>query len=531
MMKRLYMHNPTAVVLSLLAFSGTAAFCTEAAAQDAPAAVPPPAAAAAPASAIQIVQPFNKAVVRESVPIKLREFPKHGYVSVSIDGKFITAQALPKNPSLPVYVWDTKASYTDPGSPDTPKFYSDGPHALTIVVYNDQNKLVGQDSVSVQVADKINMPASEGIKMAYPWKTGLTLRYQRRTTLTAMPTEASATTPAQVIQESLLRFERSVENSSGGSSLIRDSIIPVDKSVRPKAFVSYVATHGQAQALTSGVHAEYREVDNRGQVLSKLASENTPQSIGFSIPVLPPRRVSVGAHWESPVQITLDWTSPYPATVTATSTLEDFEWQDRYPTAKIRETYEGPATFYPGPGSALPSIASREIKFERIIYFAYNAGRVVRTQTTLSLTSSDPGLQSLSSPTGGPGGFNGPGGSNGRGGFNGPGRFNGPGEFNRQQGGPGYPGEQGGNYPGYPEGGRGEEAGGEGGPGASPEGYPGAPPGEFSGGGSPGPGGYPGGGYPGGPPNEYGGPGGYPGAAGLGSPTKLNFSESAVLLT
>ena len=305
-------------------------FSTKAAAQAAAA----PAEAVPAAGAVQIVQPYNKAVVRESVPVKLREFPKQGYVSVSIDGKFITAQPLPKSAAQPVYVWDTKAAYTDPDSPDTPKTYSDGPHALTIVVYDGQNKLVGQDSVSVQVADKINLPASEGIKMAYPWKTGLTLRYQRRTTLTAASTETGAAASTQVLQESLLRFERSVENSSGETSLIRDDIISVDKSARPKAFVSYVATHGLPQALTSGVHAEYREVNGRGQVISKLASENTPQSIGFSIPVLPPRRVSVGAHWESPVQITLDWTSPYPATVTATSTLEDFEWQDRYPTAK-----------------------------------------------------------------------------------------------------------------------------------------------------------------------------------------------------
>ena len=102
------------------------------------------------------------------------------------------------------------------------------------------------------------------------------------------------------------------------------------------------------------------------------------------------------------MKITLDWTSPYPATVQATSTLEDFEWQDRYPTAKIRETYAGPATFNPGPGSAVPLIASRDIKFERIIYFAYNAGRVVRTQTTLTLVSTEPGLLNSAS---GPGGF------------------------------------------------------------------------------------------------------------------------------
>ena len=409
------MRISAAVMLSFFALGGAAMFSTKAAAQAAAAQAAPPVetpAAAAATGGVQIVQPYNKAVVRESVPVKLREFPKQGYVSVSIDGKFITAQPLPKSAVQPVYVWDTKAAYTDPDSPDTPKTYSDGPHALTIIVYDGQNKLVGQDSVSVQVADKINLPASEGIKMAYPWKTGLTLRYQRRTTLTAASTEAGMAASTQVLQESLLRFERSVENSGGETSLIRDDIIPVDKSARPKAFVSYVATHGLPQALTSGIHAEYREVNGRGQVISKLASENTPQSIGFSIPVLPPRRVSVGAHWESPVQITLDWTSPYPATVTATSTLEDFEWQDRYPTAKIRETYEGPANFYPGPGSALPSISSREIKFERIIYFAYNAGRVVRTQTTISLTSTDPGLLSASTP----GGLNSPEGFPGRGG-------------------------------------------------------------------------------------------------------------------
>ena len=230
------MRNSAAVTISLLALGG-AAFSAGTPARSAPAAAVPAAtapAATAPAGAIQIMQPFNKAVVRESVPIKLRDFPAGGYVSVSIDGRFVTAQALPKQQGAPVYVWDTKATYTDPDSPDTPKTYSDGVHAITVAVYNAQNKLVGQDSVSVQVADKINLPASQGIKLAYPWKTGLTLRYQRRTTLTAAPTAASAAASAQVLQESLLRFERSVENASGGSSLIRDEVIPVDKSVKPK---------------------------------------------------------------------------------------------------------------------------------------------------------------------------------------------------------------------------------------------------------------------------------------------------------
>lgn len=500
----------SALMLFLWTLGGPAALGMAAAAQD-------NAGATTPAGAIQIKQPYNKAVVRESVPVKLRDFPASGYVSISIDGRFVTAQALPKSRALPVYVWDTKASYTDPDNPDTPKYYHDGAHAITIAVYDAQNKLVGQDSVSVQVADKINLPASQGIRLTYPWKTGLSLRYQRRTTLSAAPTDTPNV--SQTLQQSLLRYGRTVENVSEGTSLIRDQVISVDKSVRPRAFVSYVATHGLPQALGTGIRAEYRTVDTRGRVLAKLTAQNTADSVGFSIPVLPPRRVSVGAHWETPVEMTLDWNSPNPAKVTATSTLEDFEWQDRYPTAKIRETYEGPATFYPGPGSALPALQSREIKFERVYYYAYNAGRVVRTQTTISLVSSEPGL--LSAATAAPGGF--PGGGRG-----------------------GYPGGRGGFPGGYP-GGRGGPPGGfpGGPPGGFPGGYPGGPPpGTFTGGdpnappdysNGPPSGGFPGGppgGYPGGPPGGFPGSspsGGYPGAQ-SGSPVKLTYTEVAVLL-
>ena len=351
-----------------------------------------PDAATAPASAIQITLPFNKATVRESVPIKVREFPEGGYVSVSIDDRFVTAQALPRKQTDPVYVWDTKASYTTPDVPNDPKTYSDGTHAITISVFDSQNKLVGKDSVAVQLANKINLPASQGIPLAYPWKINLNLLYQRRTELTATPTDS--TDPAQIIQQSLLRYRRTVENTTGGTYLIRDEALPVDKSVRSTPFVSYVATRGATFPLQNGydIRARYRVVDTRGHILSEVGADNGGLQLGFSIPVLPPRRVSVGAHWESPVQMTLDWTSPYPTTVTATSTLEDFEWQDRYPTAKIRETYTGPASFNPSPGSPLSLIQSQDIKFERVIYFAYNAGRVVRMETTLTLTTTAPGL-------------------------------------------------------------------------------------------------------------------------------------------
>jgi len=356
----------------------------------------------APAGVVQIAMPFNKAIVRESVPIKLRDFPDDGYISVSIDAQFVTAQALPRRRTDAVYLWDTKAAYTMPNDPNTPKYYNDGAHAVTIAVYDSQSKLVGKDTVQVQVANKINLPASQGIKLAYPWSINTRLTYQRRTLLTVTPADAVASDPGQTLQESLLRYRRTVENASGGRFLLRDEVLPVDKSVRPRPFVSYISTHGgQAVSLQTValIRPKYREVDKQGHILSDVGEQNGGDQLGFSVPILPPRRISVGAHWETPVQMTFDWTSPYPTTVVATSTLEDFEWQDRYPTAKIRETYTGPATFQPRPGSPLPLLSSQDIKYERIIYFAYNAGRIVRMQTTLSLTTTTPGLM-FSAPTG-----------------------------------------------------------------------------------------------------------------------------------
>ncbi len=107
------MRHLSATVYALFACSAGAVW-----AQDAAPAVPAPDAAVAPAGAIQIALPFNKAIVRESVPVKLRDFPAGGYAAISIDDRFITAQALPKNRTDPVFVWDTKAAYTTARRPE-----------------------------------------------------------------------------------------------------------------------------------------------------------------------------------------------------------------------------------------------------------------------------------------------------------------------------------------------------------------------------------------------------------------------------
>ncbi|MDQ2800170.1 MAG: hypothetical protein M3Y13_11060, partial [Armatimonadota bacterium] len=225
-MRSIIMRNPTATTLALLALTGTltaGAILAQDTGPAAPAAGDQP---LAPASPIEITMPFNKAVVRESVPVKLREFKKGGYVAISIDGRFVTAQAVPANPRAPVYVWDSKAGYANPDDLNTLKYYNDGTHAITVVVYDAQSHPIGKDTVSVQLANKIAMPAGQGIKLAYPWKLSTNLRYQRRTTLTGTPAESPAGTPSVPIQMSLLRYRRTVENADSGQYLIRDEIIP-----------------------------------------------------------------------------------------------------------------------------------------------------------------------------------------------------------------------------------------------------------------------------------------------------------------
>jgi hypothetical protein len=362
------MQNQSATTLALLALTGALVGGVALAPHTAPTA-PAPLAAVAPASPIQIARPFPRAVVRESVPIRLRDFPRGGYVAVFIDGRFVTAQALPRSRAQAVYVWDTKAGYADPDDPNTTREFRDGAHVVTVTVYGRQSEVIGSDSVRVQLANKIALPAGQGIRLSYPWRVNLALRYQRRTDLTASSTGDVAGTPGQSVQQSLLRYRRTVENATGGQYLIRDALVPVDRAgARSRPFVSYVSTRSQVQPL-DGFRALYRVVDSQGRVLSTLQSQNSAASLGFSLPVLPARRVSVGAHWQSPVQATLDWTSPYPARLRATGTLEGFEWQDRYPTAKIRETYTGPAFFRPAPGSALPpasqSLSPRTLRRRR----------------------------------------------------------------------------------------------------------------------------------------------------------------------
>lgn len=525
------------VALLSLGGGGLAAF-----AQDANTlALPVGDAPAAGAGGIHLTRPINKATVRETVPVKLApaDFPdKDGYVSISIDGQFRTARALPASHDDPVYLWDTKANF---GTEADPKYLPDGTHAISVSLYNGQSKLLGTDTVAVQVANKISMPAGEGVMLKYQWSRSQRLRYQRHSILTAInPQMVGLPEANETIQEAQVRYIRAVEHEGSGAWLIRDQVLPTEKdSGKTTPFVSYLTAHRQSiplQALYT-LKSDYRTVNAFGDVESHMAPLSPGDHFSFSLPVLPDRRISSGDSWQSSVDVSLDWATANPTTLKGVeSRLEDFEWQNNYPTAKIIETYSGPATFTPQPNSGLPSFKAQTVKYERVIYFAYNAGRVIKMDATMNISADMNQAQITALGMGGAGSSGYGGGST----YSGSPYSSGPPS--------GYPGMSSpGGYPGSSPGGyEGSSPGGY--PGSSPGGYPGSSPGGYPGSS---PASYPGmspsgysGSSPGGYPGSYGGSGmrpggsGAPGMVGPGgvaieptTPMTLKVTDATVLLT
>ena len=422
--------------------------------------------AAAHGQGLRVLRPAHNAIVREEVAFRVapNDVPSGGYVSVSLDGNFKIAQVLPPKSGAPVYVWDTKA--TDANGQSVVK---DGNHTVTLILYTSNSKEVGRDTIPLRVANQISPPA-QGLKLTYHWSTQRRLIYQRTSEMVVPGSQAVtadtsgsgvtvAPPPDEYLQSSDLAFVRSAAPTAS-KSLVRDLIR-----------TGIVSDHGQTQSIlkTYNIRPRQRTVNARGVVLAGESNSDFMDHIGFPIPELPVRRVGKGDSWLSPAIVALNWDGSSMANVTTECRLEGFEWQNNYPTAKIRETYNGPITFTSRPASAfgrpsLPLIRSGAVNYDRVLYFAYGSGRLIKSVATAQITLTPIQLAELGGtvPTLGFAG----------GGYSGLG---------------GYPGGLG----GYPGGG-----------------YPG---GGYPGGGYPG-GGYPGGGYPG------GGGGGYPGGGGGGYP-------------
>jgi hypothetical protein len=482
-----------------------------------------------------IRRPPDGATVKEKVRIEIpRASIRPGsFVAFYIDNKFDIALAPPDtNSTKPfTYVWDTKSAGPDGG------MVSDGEHAIRAILYEPVANSSAMDAkaeseVKVNVANIIKADPGP-IYLRYKYREGANLTYGRDSKALIV----SALSGLQATDDIDL------SKASSKHLIGIEDVNPEVSLVRNKLTKLTIEQNGQEmnvdpQQLSTSM---YQELDPLGQVhyetggssgLAEFTALGLPVNNTLELPLLPYSKVSVGDTWRTAGQrIDIPGLPPVmQPRVTLDNKFVDLEWEGGRPTAKIRQTYEGPIgkTIQFGP----IEVTSPTVKYDRVIYLAYKSGTLVKTVRTLTITgrTTDP----LTEYQGRGAGVNMAGGYPGMAG----GRFGG-GRF-----GGGFPGMMGGAPPGVmggPPGMMGGPPGMMGGPPAGmmpggPGGYPGMAGGRFGGGrfgGGRFGGGYPGmqgGGYPGmaggrfgggrfrgGSPGMMGGPpgmAGYPGAAG-----------------
>jgi hypothetical protein len=457
-----------------------------------------------------IRRPPDGATVREKVTIEIpsASMPPGASVAIYLDGNFY--EAVPGNSESfgkPFrWIWDTKGTNV-----------SDGEHTLRVVLYTpsgDSGTAVeekGTSEVKLNVANKIhNGPSS--LRLRYRYADGQTLDYQRTSTSKIVGgVSNTGVSSDQTLASIDSRLMLEIESPADPEALVRNKLTALS-----------ILQQGQETTLDSSQLSEsmYQMLDPLGVVhyeyganagTQEFAAQGLPVDNSLELPRLPTTPVSVGQTWTTPNQ-RLDIpgvpVNEQPK-VTLNNTLADLEWEDGYPTARIHQTYDSGEG-----GGSLPKfiqfgpipITSPQVKFDRDIYIAYTAGRLIRTMRTITVTGrttaqlgASPSLGAGGGMAGMPAGMmQGKGGGAMRPGMNGgmrPGMSGGPG---------------GGRFPGGIPGSQGRFPGGGSSPGGGFSGFPGggsSPGGGFSG--FPGGGSSPGGGFPGFP-----GGGGFPGGAG-----------------
>ena len=486
----MFCRNAYRAVVASLMLAGSACLVGRASAQGTP---------------FTIIKPPDGATVRENVAIKIprASIPTGGFVAVFVDGNFQTALKPGSDYDKPfMYVWNTKELKV-----------SDGEHTIRCELYApeaDSKTAVteeGHSEVKLNVANIIHSGPSS-LRLRYHFQEGMNLHYNRHTNSVIVggvsDTATSSNVPlASVDSKILFAIEGSLPEALVRNKLTSLSILTGGQDIRYDQNELSTSIYQMLDSLGQ-VHYEYNGISG----LLQFTAAGLPVANALDLPALPDSEVSSGQAWTTPNQ-RLDIPGIPPSLqpkVTLHSKLIDLEWQNGYPTAKIEQTYDSSKE-----GDKLPKvltfggiyITKPVVSYKRDIYLAYTAGRLIKTESSITIKGETP--QNISQQSGGS--------SYGAGGMvGGFGKGVGGAGMMGMPGGPGKGGFAGGRRGGFTPGGPGGMAGGApGGYGGAPGGYGGAP-GGYGGA----PGGY------GGAPGGYGGASGQYGGAGMMTQQQLN---------
>lgn len=338
-----------------------------------------------------ILRPADGAIVRERVRIEVprASIPQGGYIGIYIDGKFHTALAPRQDDKEPRvrYIWDTKVPLVDP-STQKPEPIQDGEHTITVVLYAPDGRASDRAEVRVQVANRegINLPAI-GTRLQYRFRLGENVNYKQHdeVILLAGQTGAEITggvTGEQVAYEADTFFNLFAYDIRGNNYIIRQRA----NKQQVLAYNQPVYTLGEEmfravlQFITPLGNVIYQNVD----------TTNDPYVFRVMVlPILPELRVKPGDTWSSWAYILLpDMPVERARKVLAQNKLEGVEWEDGYPTVRISQTYEG--TLSGTLEFSNYALENPKVKLNRTLWFAFNAGRLVRSETTVEIEAQVP---------------------------------------------------------------------------------------------------------------------------------------------
>ena len=331
---------------------------------------------------VQIARPLDGATVRETVKIIVpaSSVPSGGYVSIEISGRRRSAMAKDPDSDTFIYQWDTKGLDPDARLPLDARQPQEGAHTIAVQAYDAAGRKLGDPKeISVTVKNKAPelMPAS-GLLLRYTHKIGSSSKYRFRTETNLAnisgATELAATI-GQAIEAADLVIAQSTEDlRPDGSALVRQKL---DGAIK-------IGSGGRMVPIPNvKAKAAYRIEDGCGRTIGSIESIAEGTKVVVEMPNLPVQRVRIGDSWVDVDNVFQDWSSGSNMAMSCNSTLEGVEWEGGYPCAKIKTVFSGTKQLPNSPVLTEPV----PIKGERITYFAFQVGKVINCDTSVTITA------------------------------------------------------------------------------------------------------------------------------------------------
>lgn len=351
--------------------------------------------AVAQGTPFNILRPADGAIVRERVRIEVprASIPQGGFVGVYINGKFQTSLAPRQDDKEPRlrYIWDTKSPIVDPAV-QQPQPVKDGEHTITVVLYDPDGKQIDRAEVKVYVANEegISLPAM-GTRLQYRFRLGENVNYKQRDEVILLAGQTGAEITGGVTGE------QQTFNAETFYNLFVYDLRGSNTIIRQRANKQQIFAYNQPiyTLQEEAFRAVLQFVTPQGRVTYQNV-ETTVSPATFRVmqlPILPELRVKQGDTWTSWAYILLpDMPVERARRVLAQNKLEGVEWEGGYPTVRIKQTYEG--TLSGTLEFSNYALRDPKVKLDRTLWFAFNAGRLVRSESTVEIEGQVPtGMQ------------------------------------------------------------------------------------------------------------------------------------------